>query len=101
MYVDNYYVKILVENGVVGLMAFLGAVAGILGTGLRSVARSYRHGLKPLCAGMFCGLTAILIHSFFESLWEEPYMMALFFAVAGMLIFVGFLWKPQQKEEIS
>ena len=101
MYVDNYYVKILVENGIVGLTAFLTAVAGILGAGLRSVARSYRHGLKPLSAGMFCGLSAILLHSFFESLWEEPYMMALFFAVAGMLIFVGFLWKPQQKEEIS
>lgn len=95
MYVDNYYVKILVENGVVGLTAFLTSVLGLLWNGVRAVARSSRTGNKPLCAGMFAGLVGILVHSFFESLWEEPYMMALFFAVAGMLIFAGF----RQKEE--
>lgn len=98
MYVDNYYVKILVENGVIGLTAFLTSVLGLLWNGARSVARSSRTGDKPLCAGMFAGLAGILVHSFFESLWEEPYMMALFFAVAGMLVFAGFL--NREKEEI-
>jgi len=97
MYVDNYYVKILVENGVAGLAAFLTSVLGLLWNGVRAVALSSRTGNKPLCAGMFAGLAGILIHSFFESLWEEPYMMALFFAVAGMLVFAGFL--NRQKEE--
>lgn len=97
MYVDNYYVKILVENGIAGLAAFLTSVLGLLWNGVRSVARSSRTGDKPLCAGMFAGLVGILVHSFFESLWEEPYMMALFFAVAGMLIFAGFL--KREKEE--
>lgn len=32
---------------------------------------------------MLCGLVGVLLHSVFESIWEEPYMMALFFAVAG------------------
>ena len=97
MYVDNYYVKILVENGIVGLTAFLTSVLGVLWTGVRSIARSSRTGDKPLCAGMFAGLVGILIHSFFESLWEEPYMMALFFAVAGMLVFAGFLNREKEK----
>ncbi|MBQ3357041.1 MAG: O-antigen ligase family protein [Oscillospiraceae bacterium] len=96
MYVDNYYVKILVENGIAGLAAFLTSALGLLVNGVRSVARSSRTGDKPLCAGMFCGLVAILIHSFFESLWEEPYMMALFFAVAGMLVFAGFLKREEK-----
>lgn len=95
MYVDNYYVKILVENGIAGLTAFLVGIVGLLFGSVRSVARSGKR--KPLCAGMFCGLIAILIHSFFESLWEEPYMMALFFAVAGMLIFTGTLL-PEKEE---
>lgn len=99
MYVDNYYVKILVENGIVGLAAFLTSILGLLWNGVRSIARSSRTGDKPLCAGMFAGLVGILVHSFFESLWEEPYMMALFFAVAGMLIFAGFLNK--EKEETT
>lgn len=87
MYVDNYYVKILVENGIAGLSAFLVSIAALLYNGVRSCAKS---PYKPLCAGMLTGLVGILIHSYFESLWEEPYMMALFFAVAAMLIYAGF-----------
>lgn len=91
MYVDNYYVKILVENGVLGLSAFLTSMLGLLWNGARSIVRTSKTGNRPMCVGMFAGLVAILVHSFFESLWEEPYMMALFFAVAAMLIFAGFL----------
>lgn len=94
MYVDNYYVKILVENGIVGLSAFLSTMAALLYNGLRSCAKS---PYKPLCAGMLAGLVGILIHSYFESLWEEPYMMALFFAVAAMMIFAGF-FLPKKTE---
>ena len=54
---------------------------------------------RPLCAGMFAALIGILVHSFFESLWEEPYMMALFFIVAAMLIYAGFLRQPREDGE--
>ncbi len=94
MYVDNYYVKILVENGIVGLSAFLSSIAAFLYNGFRACARS---PYKPLCVGMLAGLIGNLIHSYFESLWEEPYMMALFFAQAAMVIFAGFFL--QKKEE--
>ena len=40
--------------------------------------------------GLLAGLLGILVQSIFESIWEEPYMMALFFVVAAMLIFEGF-----------
>ena len=96
MYVDNYYVKILTENGYIGLTAFLTSMAGLLWGGFRSCARTSKSGGKPLCAGMLAGLVGILIHSFFESIWEEPYMMALFFAVAGMMIYAGFLEKQEE-----
>lgn len=95
MYVDNYYVKILVENGIVGLSAFLSAVAALLWNGVRSCALRAKSRMKPMCVGMLSGLVGILVQSFFESLWEEPYMMALFFAVAGMLIWVGFCGKEE------
>ena len=91
MYVDNYYIKILAENGIAGLTAFLSAMAALLWGGLRACGLAGSKERKPLCAGMLAGLVGILIHSLFESLWEEPYMMALFFSVAAMLIFAGFL----------
>ena len=98
MYVDNYYVKILVENGIAGLSALIVMLLGLLGGGVRAIARAAHSPRKALCAGMFAGMVGILIQSFFESLWEEPYMMALFFAVAGMLIFAGFLCGETDKE---
>ena len=96
MYVDNYYVKILVENGIAGLTAFLISMAGTLWGGFRACARTSKTKGKPLCAGMLAGLVGILLHSFFESIWEEPYMMALFFAIAGMIVYAGFLNRPEE-----
>ncbi len=98
MYVDNYYVKTLVENGIIGLCAMGSALVGLIWNGIRACGRSSDTPYKPLCAGMFAGLIGILVQSFFESLWEEPYMMALFFAVAGMMIYAGFLRKPERKK---
>lgn len=89
MYVDNYYVKTLAENGIVGLSGLLTALSGLLWGGLRSCARTHRH--RPLCAGMLAALIGVLVQSFFESLWEEPYLMALFFILSAMMIYLGFL----------
>lgn len=97
MYVDNYYVKILTENGIIGLSAFLLTLCGLIWNGLRACARTVKSRMNPLCAGMLAGLIGVLVQSFFECIWEEPYMMALFFAIAGMLIYAGFLSKPQKK----
>ncbi|MBQ3216504.1 MAG: O-antigen ligase family protein, partial [Oscillospiraceae bacterium] len=77
MYVDNYYVKTLAENGIVGLSCLLVALSGLLYNGAKACALTARSSYKPLCAGMLAGLVGILVQSFFESLWEEPYMMAL------------------------
>ena len=55
----------------------------------------------PINSGMgtcgLCGLIGVLIHSVFESIWEEPYMMALFFAVAAMLAWAGLLRRRTQE----
>ena len=89
MYVDNYYVKILAENGIIGLSALLFSMLGLTWNGFRAITR-VPGKKKPLCVGLLAGLLGILVQSIFESIWEEPYMMALFFVVAAMLIFEGF-----------
>ena len=68
MYVDNYYVKILTENGVVGVTAFGMMLLGLIGNGLRGCVRTAKTRWSPLCAGMLCGLVGVLLHSVFESL---------------------------------
>ena len=100
MYVDNYYVKTLAENGIVGLSCLLTSLAGLLFHGGKTIARTAKTPYKPLCAGMLAGLLGILIQSIVESMWEEPYMMALFFIVAGMMICAGLLHSEEQTKTL-
>lgn len=96
-YVDNYYVKTIAENGLIGLSALLTMLSGLLWNGARACARNSRTEYKPLCAGMLVGLLGVLVQMYFECLWEEPYFMALYFVVAAMLIYAGFLRKKENE----
>ncbi len=91
-YIDNYYLKTLVEMGYLGLAMFLLMMAVLLFTGCRSLFKCRRRndGTFPLAAGIFSGLCGVLIHCYFENIFEEPYMMATFWILAAMLVYLGF-----------
>ena len=107
-YMDNYYLKIMVEMGYIGIAFFLLMVAGLLIWGARSIYRSgnaFEEGQDPLrraagndralATGIFAGLAGVLVHCYFENIFEEPYMMAYFWSLAAMLIYLGFFKKPR------
>jgi len=85
-YLDNYYLKIAVEMGYPGIIAFVFLTVALVWQGLRSCGRSLRTSLQPLTAGMLAGLTGVLVHCLFENIFEEPYMMALFWGIAAALM---------------
>lgn len=96
-YVDNYYLKILAEMGYFGLSFFILMLVSLLGNLARSV---YRTGLRqkqgldktyPLAVGMSAGLCGVLVHCSAENIFEEPYMMVYFWAIAAMVVWLGFL----------
>lgn len=93
-YVDNYYLKILVEMGVVGLVTFLLLLLCLLFTGARTLYRTAKtqHDRPAflLSAGLFSGLCGVVVHCYFENIFEEPYMMAYFWIIAAMLVYLGF-----------
>lgn len=98
-YVDNYYLKILVEMGYIGFTAFLLMMLCLLLVGLRAVYRTSKAPkeatVHPLCAGMFAGLCGVLVHCYFENIFEEPYMMAYFWSIAAMIVYLGFFRKSR------
>jgi len=100
-YLDNYYLKTLVEGGYVGLAVFILLLVILLVTGLRSCRRASAGYItdrkldplmrnvgndKLLCVGALCGLAAVLTHCGFENIFEEPYMMAYFWGLAAAMI---------------
>lgn len=92
-YVDNYYLKILVEMGYFGFTVY---ILMLLGLGINSAAALYRthrdsrNSFYPLCAGMVSGLCGVLVHCYFENIFEEPYMMAYFWMIAALILYAGF-----------
>ena len=102
-YVDNYYLKLMIEMGYTGLSAFLITVLSFLANGCRALyrtAQQKKQGLSwlfPLCAGIFAGLCGVFVHCGFENIFEEPYMMAYFWSLAGLLMWAGFLREDKQE----
>ena len=101
-YVDNYYLKILVEMGYVGFIAFILMLVGLACTAFVSLFRAskvkQKSSMYPLCAGMFAGLSGVLVHCYFENIFEEPYMMAYFWIVAALIVYIGFFRERPSKK---
>ena len=96
-YMDNYYRKILVEMGWLGLAGFILLMAAMVWTCCRSIYRAKRKPdhMAPLASGMLAGLCGVLVHCYFENIFEEPYMMAYFWAIAAMIVYIGFIRKEK------
>ena len=49
-----------------------------------------------MCAGMLSGMAGVLVHCYFENIFEEPYMMAIFWTIAAMTVYLVFLRPTRQ-----
>lgn len=100
-YLDNYYLKTLVEMGYLGLAFFILLLLVLLVCGFRACFKAGEEhecsrDLDPVmrstgndrlvCVGVLCGMCGVLTHCFFENIFEEPYMMAYFWGLAAAMI---------------
>ena len=114
-YMDNYYLKTMVEMGYIGLIFFVLVLVGLAIWGIRAIHQSddrFEHGkgyvapdrsvdplfrnegnIKALTVGIFSGLMGVLLHCYFENIFEEPYMMAYFWGLAAAIMYAGFFRK--------
>ena len=105
-YMDNYYLKTLVEMGYIGLIFFVILLVGLAVWGIRAIYQSddgavsgvdplFRNegNLKVLTVGIFSGMMGVLLHCYFENIFEEPYMMAYFWGLAAAVMYAGFFRK--------
>jgi len=98
-YVDNYYVRLAAEKGLVGLSAYLIWLVRVLGVGF--VNWIGRRGSREfyLLGGLFCGLFAVALHNGVENIFEVPYMNGYFWLLAGLLAVYPQLQRGAAAEE--
>lgn len=98
-YMDNYYLRIFAEMGWVGLISFIVLMLALLATAARVCHRLRENKReKALMAGLFSAFAGVIAHCVFENIFEEPYMMAVFWIMAALLVWFGFLRKKPQAD---
>ena len=103
-YMDNYYLKTLVEMGYLGLIFYILLLAAVLLIGLKAIQNSDRPfagvsgdplvraqgNMRLWAIAIYCGLCGVLFHCYFENIFEEPYMSSYFWGLIAALIYLGF-----------
>lgn len=89
-YVDNYFLKIAVEMGMVGLGAFCVFIYNILSWGLRAVIRITNVNNRSMAQGIYAGLVGIIVPNLVENVFEVPMMLAYFSIFTALLIYLGY-----------
>ena len=92
-YLDNYYLKVMAEEGLFGILVFAGLLVAILLFGLRGHRRLGHPRSAPAVrsAALLSGMVGVMVHMYTENILEVPYMNAYFWgfaAVLGWLCFV-------------
>lgn len=98
-YMDNYYLKTLVEMGYIGLFFFLLLLVGLVLWSLRAIGRtklSKNNRARVLPVALFSGMAGVLAHCYFENIFEVPYMMAYFWSMAAAILYVGYFRKRRR-----
>lgn len=99
-YMDNYYLKTLVETGYLGLLVFIVLLIGMSLWCLRSLGRTRRTDVHPLAVSMFSGMCGVLVHCYFENIFEVPYMMGYFWILAAAIMYLGYFRKRIQAKSL-
>ncbi|MDP4108406.1 MAG: O-antigen ligase family protein [Bacillota bacterium] len=89
-YVDNYYLKTEVEMGYIGLFFFTLLLAGLLIWSFRSVGRIKGDRTAFLGWAMLAGMCGVLVHCYFENIFEVPYMVSYFWSMGAVIFYLGY-----------
>ncbi len=84
-YVDNFYLKTLVEGGIVGLLSFLWLLASVFRHSYGAYKKIDDGGLKTMAAAILAALLGVAAHNTVENIFEVPMMATYFWFLAGVL----------------
>ena len=97
-YMDNYYMKIAAEAGLLGIAAFVFLMWQVFSVSVKTVHITKNKQVKEIGIGITAGLTGVIIHCFVENIFEVPMMGVLFWTfVAAMAQMWYSNYKKQSK----
>ena len=85
-YAHNTYLQVAVEQGVLGLIAFLATMAAVLAWSWRRVRENQGGGQTLLRLGLVGGLAAFIVHNAVDYTWYIPGVAVSFWIIAGLAV---------------
>jgi len=97
-YMDNYYLKTLTEMGLLGLVSYVWLLLRNLLWSCRSIFKTQKNKMSVLSCGIVAGQIGVLSHSFFENIFEVPYMNAYFWGLSAAVMYLGYIRKRKNSK---
>jgi len=83
LYVDNFYLLVLSNYGLVGIISFFFILVATIRESFRGLMATIGND-RILIAGIIGGLFAFIVHLFFENLWDITPLIITFWLMAGL-----------------
>jgi len=99
-YMDNYYLKLAVEGGILALITFVLLMLSVLKRGFGALLNQPNKRYKLMIIGMLSGMIGVMAHNFVENVFEVPAMVTYFWIITAMVIYLGYNRKVEIKELI-
>lgn len=94
IYMDNYYIKCVVETGFIGLSAFLLLIYNVIIWSIRTILNLGKSRYGYLAKGIFAGLCGVLFHAFAENVFEVPAVTVYFWIMTAIMMF---FWNSERQ----
>ena len=98
-YMDNYYMKIIVESGLIGIIAFVFLMWQVISVSVKTVHIVENRHAKEIGIGIIAGLSGVLAHCFVENIFEVPMMGVLFWVFVAAMAQLWYCNYKKQEEE--
>ena len=85
-YMDNYYLKIAVEAGILGLVAFVWLMYQVIAISFKTIGITRDIKMKEMEMGILAGLSGVICHNFVENVFEVPLMTTLFWMLVAIMM---------------
>lgn len=90
-YMDNYYLKIAVEAGIIGLAVFLWLMYQVVMVSLKTIGMTTDVQMKEWEIGILAGLAGVIFHNLVENVFEVPLMTSMFWMLAAVMMQMWYL----------
>lgn len=85
-YMDNFYMKTLVEMGVIGLSATIILYFSLITFCVLKIRGIFDQKKQILLYGILSGMLGVLVHNFMENIFESQAMVSMFWVMAAIIM---------------